>query len=311
MMLAPVLWAVVLTALGAAEPPAVVHSWRLAEPGQTLDGLALSPDGRYLAVRATSTAPAPDAIAVIDLQTAQPVARFSAASGWLSAPVWLPPHQLLYATADGLLVQSLETTRTPRRLELPVVAGPLAAASDGRLVACSAPERCLLLLDPRTGTQSGRLPLSGELRQVLFTEDGEQFLTLTVEASGATVLAVWDAAAGTLVARRPVPGRACLCLSPGRAAVVLGGAAGLFEYRLPDLALQRRWDCGEVRACLAAPREAGLALLRPDGRLSWLDAEGQVERDWTVGAVTEFLFSSPQQLAATVANRLGIYGITR
>ncbi|MBI2301940.1 MAG: hypothetical protein HYU66_23810 [Armatimonadetes bacterium] len=126
--------AAVLAAAAGPEPPAPLADWALAEPGRRLNGLAVSPDGRCVAVRVTGDGGA-DALAVVDVRAGTPLARVSVGPGPLGAPLWLAADRLAAVAPDGLWIfqraggaarAAVDTPSLPRRGQGEVQSNPAA-----------------------------------------------------------------------------------------------------------------------------------------------------------------------------------------
>jgi RNA polymerase sigma factor (sigma-70 family) len=235
-------------------------------------------------------------------------------------PVFSPDGKRLAMTAKGAIY--LRDAATGRKLQRIPATGEfprnpvlLAYSADGRRLAASLHEGDILLLDPATGQQAGRLDVrrTGKVREdyfLVFAADGRTLLSMGRDQDFRDVICHWDLATQKLL-KRVVPDykgfRSTLALSPaGRLlAVPTRGPVTLFDTQT-----------GQVRCALQGERNRatyGLAF-SPDSKTlatAWSDsgehdataslwdtATGKLRRRFRVplAATTHLQFSSDGKL---------------
>ncbi len=243
--------------------------------------LALSPDGRWLALDIWSDKP-PHVVRVCDLTTGEVRLRLAEHQKPVSCVSFSPDGKLIATAGDEAVIRLWDATtgKLVRRLDghQPVVGYrdhmlSVAFSPDGKLLVSGGVDKTVRLWDVANGKELRRLgEHKARLLCVAFTPDGKQALTGGFEEP----IRVWDAATGKEVRRFPKRSEwaARIAFAPSGktiAVVVWGGRSPRF------------WEIetGREVGPTGAP-EAGLtgALFSPDGRTLTTIGDDDTIREW-------------------------------
>jgi WD40 repeat protein len=255
-----------------------VRLWRRADgrelrvlplPSDLADGVAFSPDGRFLAAGAGR------AVKVFDAHTGAEAATLAGPRLPVKDVAFSPDGQYLAAGSLDRTVslwdvgsgQLLRTYLGHRGYVQRVAFRP-----DGRMLLSAGPNRTVKVWDATTGQEARALPAGpGWVNAVAFSPDGKRLAAAagrSLRWQGENVVLVWDAATGREQLRLPHrEAPHCVAFSPDGKQIASGGAVGL-----PPVGLVQVWDAagkylrtirhpgGVVRALAFSPEARTLAV---------------------------------------------------
>jgi WD40 repeat protein len=274
--------------------------------GHQLRALAVSPDGKYLALGGLG-----QTVAVYEVATGQRVADLPQPQGQVHALAFLPGGRFL-AVADhrGAHVCGLASGKELRRLDL-VFAGAsaLAVSPDGRTLAVAHGGPLVRLLDVSAGRELHTAPgHQSAIAALAFLPDGKRLASL----AGDRQVILWETATGRAVAAKQYPAYLSAPLSvaeDGRTLRVVGTDRAVHYWRPAeggDPGEERREDVGQFfgSSFSISPDGKAVALVGRDQRLHVRDLPGGKERVLGApgGYYFQMTFSPDSRRLATVGN---------
>jgi WD40 repeat protein len=291
-----------------------LRTFELTAGGRTYGGrlraLAVSPDGKYLAVGGAVGGFTPT-VPVYEVATGKRVANLPQPSGSAHALAFLPGGRFL-AVADnrGLHVTGLASGKELRRLDLAVPnQAALALAPDGRTLAVAHGDPVVRLWDVTAGREPhAAAGHQGPVGSLVFLPDGKRLASL----GGDRKVVLWEAATGRALAETRSQAYLSnpLAVAPdGRTLRAVGTDRALHCWRPPeggDPGEERREDLGAFFPSTFTVSSDGkaVALVGSDQRLRVRERPGGKERVLSApaGYYYQMTFSPDGRRLATVGN---------
>ena len=243
---------------GRPRPPdSVIKVWEVASgkellslkwPKQTVESLAISPDGKRLA--AGSGTGAGTRVRVWDAETGKELYMFGGLSGEAFCLGFSPDGKRLAVgtrnfadqAKNGRIVGEVRfwdlTTGQPAATWGPhgQYVRALAYSPDGKRLAVGFLDRApVKVCDAETGREALKLANQGvtpldQAQALAFSPDGTRLAAIASEKE--TAVKVWDAATGKLLSTLPLGDARCIAFAPDGSRLAVGGASGVTIWEL-------------------------------------------------------------------------------